>query len=626
MFCSRLAELPTKTTASRASEPKDRRSTPAAYPLDRSAGEKVDFSGGSIGDQTGIRLIANRTTSGTRNEPRGHSEPEAALASLAIRGATHGVGWDFGKIPLFSPYGASHPQAAPSPRPGTIQTKLAIGSVDDPLEHEADRVAELVTHMPHPPPAPTVAPSQTSRVEAASREAPSVVQEVLRAPGRPLDAPSRIYFQNCLGHDFSRVRVHSDADATASARAVGALAYAVGQDLVFADRLYAPHSSAGRWLLAHELTHVIQQGAAQATTPAATRAFKPAHSMGPNRILQRQTPPAPASQVTPQVTQQLYSRAIASLASRAGVNPKLLQILRQGIVGQTVHRVQVTPSTLQMPQSPSPTPDAGALPPQPAVTFVFDLLISPDPASVPPSAFAAFVEDPANQTSFSPSSATGQTITRLLQINTRAPTSANADDSLAEALLHEGTHMVLEIDRMLSNVQDPGIAAGMTGALVAFSRYKQAASQSALRGPLDAALVSEINRVLNPSGVAAAPGVPTAAGVASATVDAILEERFAVDQEQAPFPRPQPVSNIVIANSYLLRELAVAAGRDPQKNPWPPGANTSTLIALFAQFLDDVAFLLTRQSTQTPGPSPSPSVRSGTGAPAPSGSGPRPMP
>jgi hypothetical protein len=186
--------------------------------------------------------------------------------------------------------------------------------------------------------------------------------------------------------------------------------------------------------------------------------------------------------------------------------------------------------------------------------------------------------------------------------------------------------MVLEIDRMLSNVQDPGIAAGMTGALVAFSRYKQAASQSALRGPLDAALVSEINRVLNPSGVAAAPGVPTAAGVASATVDAILEERFAVDQEQAPFPRPQPVSNIVIANSYLLRELAVAAGRDPQKNPWPPGANTSTLIALFAQFLDDVAFLLTRQSTQTPGPSPSPSVRSGTGAPAPSGSGPRPMP
>jgi hypothetical protein len=113
MFCSRLAELPTKTTASRASEPKDRRSTPAAYPLDRSAGKKVDFSGGSIGDQTGIRLIANRTTSGTRNEPRGHSEPEAALASLAIRGATHGVGWDFGKIPLFSPYGASHPQAAP---------------------------------------------------------------------------------------------------------------------------------------------------------------------------------------------------------------------------------------------------------------------------------------------------------------------------------------------------------------------------------------------------------------------------------------------------------------------------------------------------------------------------------
>jgi hypothetical protein len=89
--------------------------------------------------------------------------------------------------------------------------------------------------------------------------APPIVHEVLRSPGQPLDDATQAYFELRFGHDFSRVRVHTDAWAAESARAVNAIAYTVGDDMVFDSGRFAPTSSAGRELLAHELTHVIQQ-------------------------------------------------------------------------------------------------------------------------------------------------------------------------------------------------------------------------------------------------------------------------------------------------------------------------------------------------------------------------------
>jgi hypothetical protein len=88
--------------------------------------------------------------------------------------------------------------------------------------------------------------------------APPIVHEVLRSPGEPLDAASRAYFEPRFGHDFSRVRVHADAKAAESARAVNALAYTFGRDIVLADRRSGT-SASSRGLLAHELTHVLQQ-------------------------------------------------------------------------------------------------------------------------------------------------------------------------------------------------------------------------------------------------------------------------------------------------------------------------------------------------------------------------------
>lgn len=116
---------------------------------------------------------------------------------------------------------------------------------------------------PHPPGAPSGPPAVAQR-EAASDGSPSAgslssVQNVLASPGRPLDASTREFFAARFGHDFSNVRVHDDAAAAASARGVQALAYTVGHDVVFGAGQYSPGTSAGRHLLAHELTHVIQQ-------------------------------------------------------------------------------------------------------------------------------------------------------------------------------------------------------------------------------------------------------------------------------------------------------------------------------------------------------------------------------
>ena len=89
--------------------------------------------------------------------------------------------------------------------------------------------------------------------------APPVVHEVLRSAGRPLDATTRAFMEPRFGYDFSQVRVHTDAKAAESARAVNALAYTVGRDVVFSTGQYAPGTMSGRRLLGHELTHVMQQ-------------------------------------------------------------------------------------------------------------------------------------------------------------------------------------------------------------------------------------------------------------------------------------------------------------------------------------------------------------------------------
>src|SRR5439155_10758844 len=103
------------------------------------------------------------------------------------------------------------------------------------------------------------AATQPSTFNPQPAEVPPIVHEVLNSPGEPLDAATRAFMEPRLGHDFSRVRIHTDAKAAESAQAVNALAFTVGQDVVFGPGHYVPQTNAGRNLMAHELAHVVQQ-------------------------------------------------------------------------------------------------------------------------------------------------------------------------------------------------------------------------------------------------------------------------------------------------------------------------------------------------------------------------------
>ncbi len=182
-------------------------------------------------------------------------------------------------------------QAWPSSLP--MQPTLTVGPRDDVYEREADRVGDQVMRMPAPPAAQ---PGRLQRQVSSLEEEPEDEELQLKpastsqgpgragvdaadvAPppgsGRGLHPADRAFMEPRFGHDFSRVRVHADASAAAAAQSVNARAYTLGQDIAFGAGQYAPGTAQGRRLLAHELTHVVQQGGGDA------------------RAIQRQAPPA----------------------------------------------------------------------------------------------------------------------------------------------------------------------------------------------------------------------------------------------------------------------------------------------------------------------------------------------
>ena len=135
-----------------------------------------------------------------------------------------------------------------------------------------DRVATSTNGAPHP----RVMPCRTSD-HAKLADVPRIVQEVMLSSGQPLDTTTQGFFEPRFGHDFGRVRLHTDAKATESARAINALAYAVDNHVVVRADKFAPGTTAGRRLLAHELAHVMQQSANGLGSEAEARADSAAH-------------------------------------------------------------------------------------------------------------------------------------------------------------------------------------------------------------------------------------------------------------------------------------------------------------------------------------------------------------
>jgi Domain of unknown function (DUF4157) len=145
-----------------------------------------------------------------------------------------------------------------------LQTKLKVNEPGDVYEQEADRVADQVMATParH---SVSGAPPHIRRFSGQSNELPAVlpsVDQALTSPGKPLESRLRQGMEERFGCNFSRVQVHTGATASQSTRDLNAHAYTVGNDIMFGAGRFSPETDQGRRLLAHELTHVVQQSCA----------------------------------------------------------------------------------------------------------------------------------------------------------------------------------------------------------------------------------------------------------------------------------------------------------------------------------------------------------------------------
>ena len=166
-------------------------------------------------------------------------------------------------LPLHRYLGNSYVQAmATTQQRLGLQTKLTVNEPGDIYEQEADRVADQVMAGPTHANVRS-APLQLQRFAGPSHgqvgAAPVSVDQTLASPGRPLEQAFRQDMEQRFGHDFSRVRVHTGAAAEQSAQDVKAHAYTIGHNVVFGTGQFAPGTTEGRRLIAHELTHVVHQ-------------------------------------------------------------------------------------------------------------------------------------------------------------------------------------------------------------------------------------------------------------------------------------------------------------------------------------------------------------------------------
>ncbi len=145
-----------------------------------------------------------------------------------------------------------------------LRAKLEVGGADDPEENAADRFATAMVGGSRAPCAcggtcDKCAGGKGGVIRRKSAEAsapPTTVSRAFSGPGRTLDGATRARFEASSGVDFSGVRIHTDSRAAATARNIGARAYALGSDIGFAQGAYDPASRRGQTLLAHELGHV----------------------------------------------------------------------------------------------------------------------------------------------------------------------------------------------------------------------------------------------------------------------------------------------------------------------------------------------------------------------------------
>ena len=275
--------------------------------------------------------------------------------------------WSQDGAPAMNPVG--HPLDASKrpvngPRFGFDFSRITVS--EGPLTEEtAVSRGNTAVDRPAPAPVPAIAVQKKSSNGESGVQSPSsvpaIVHDALRSPGQPLDPATRAFMEPRFGHDFGRVRIHTGNLADESTRAVSALAFTVGQDVVFAHGRYTPRNAAGRHLLAHELTHVVQQSTAMqgrhgldvglpgstaereadvaAERVAAAQACTPITPVG--LTLQRQTAPkvdqpaenAPDANMTVSLTNLVFVVGEEGVFHEGPTRPQAMAVVLQRLLG-----------------------------------------------------------------------------------------------------------------------------------------------------------------------------------------------------------------------------------------------------------------------------------------------------
>jgi LysM repeat protein len=241
------------------------------------AGSTLDPAAGNPAFAQAMRHRPARHDSSLTENEREAGNPQSTSSTTVAGESGHGAAFDFSRTPIHSPEPVSGTHAiSASTMQRALQRKPVAGSVDDPLEHEADRVADHVMRAPGRAPSIGSATKQVSLKRDAGAT-PVAVDDVLDSSGEPLAAPLRNFFEPRFGCDLGGVRIHANSNAASAARSLGAAAFTYGSDIAFAAGRYQPRSDDGQRLLAHELTHVVQQrGGARPAGPAAVDPSGPA--------------------------------------------------------------------------------------------------------------------------------------------------------------------------------------------------------------------------------------------------------------------------------------------------------------------------------------------------------------
>ncbi|HTT22845.1 MAG TPA: DUF4157 domain-containing protein [Candidatus Sulfotelmatobacter sp.] len=430
--------------------------------------------------------------------------------------------------------------------------------------------------------------------------APPIVDDVLRSPGQPLDHVSRAFFEPRFGHDFGHVRVHADEKSAESARSVNALAYTVGSQIVFARDQYRPTDSEGLRLMAHELTHVMQQegqsgmdrhlrindpgdafeGQAMRNAATVESVRMPPQSARFDRVphtgfLQRLSPLigvdilppiAAAGQIAADVA---YAQALAQLQAIDPTLYSLLSKVKLNGPSATIRTATAVDNSVQPPV---------------AIQLTFNL--EAKTANLPPGSLADFDGGVVSLAG----SATSKVFTASMVMRI----SSNSNVSLAEDLYHEGIHMLVMMDSLLPTSPH--------GASLA--NYKKIANAQPDFGLFSAELEVFIEQDLQLRKQNPAPG--TAKKDADKLLSDLWEEKYVRDQEKAKFNAP--FNNGDLALTYILKDLGVLGIRANASD-----RNLQSIVQKAAKIMTAIDQLVSQQSGPAQQqPSPNATKPSGT--------------